>query len=100
MFALLTNLLVSRRIEQQLGQGAIGGMEGHVVLVGLGAVGLRVLEGLRAEGCEVVAVEYDERNRYIAHARALGVPVVIGDSTLGQTLASVNLARRRRRWRS
>ncbi len=92
VFALLTNLLVSRRIEQQLGQGAIGGMEGHVVLVGLGAVGLRVLEGLRAEGCEVVAVEYDERNRYIAHARALGVPVVIGDATLGQTLASVNLA--------
>ncbi len=93
VFALLTNLLVSRRIEQQLGHGAIGGMEGHVVLVGLGAVGLRVLEGLRAEGCEVVAVEYDEGNRYIAHARALGVPVVIGDSTLGQTLASVNLAR-------
>ena len=92
VFALLTNLLVSRRIEQQLGQGAIHGMEGHVVLVGLGAVGLRVLEGLRAEGCEVVAVEYDPRNRYIAHARALGVPVVIGDSTLGQTLASVNLA--------
>jgi len=90
-FALLTNLLVSRRIEASLGHGQIRGMDGHVVLVGLGAVGLRVLEGLRANGTEVVAVEYSERNRYIAHARALGVPVVIGDATLGQTLASVNI---------
>lgn len=90
-FALLTNLLVSRRIEASLGHGQIRRMDGHVVLVGLGAVGLRVLEGLRENGTEVVAVEYSERNRYIAHARALGVPVVIGDATLGQTLDSVNI---------
>jgi Trk K+ transport system NAD-binding subunit len=95
VFALITNLLVSRRIEQSLGHGKIRGMQDHVVLVGLGAVGLRVLEGLRAAGCAVIAVEYDGRNRYIAHARALGVPVVIGDATLGQTLSSVNIARAR-----
>ena len=92
IFALLTNVLVSRRIEQSLGQGSIRGMDGHVVLVGLGAVGLRVLEGLRALGRDVVVVEYDERNRYVQHARSLGVPVVHGDATLGQTLRSVNIA--------
>ena len=92
IFALLTNVLVSRRIEQSLGQGSIHGMEDHVVLVGLGAVGLRVLEGLRALGREVVVVEYDERNRYVQHARSLGVPIVHGDATLGQTLRQVNIA--------
>jgi Trk K+ transport system NAD-binding subunit len=92
LFALITNVLVSRRIEQSLGQGSIHGMEDHVVLVGLGAVGLRVLEGLRALGREVVVVEYDERNRYVQHARSLGVPIVHGDATLGQTLRSVNIA--------
>ena len=92
IFALLTNVLVSRRIEQSLGQGSIRGMEDHVVLVGLGAVGLRVLEGLRALGRAVVVVEYDERNRYVQHARSLGVPIVHGDATLGQTLRSVNIA--------
>jgi Trk K+ transport system NAD-binding subunit len=92
IFALLTNVLVSRRIEQSLGQGSIRGMEDHVVLVGLGAVGLRVLEGLRALGREVVVIEYDERNRYVQHARSLGVPIVHGDATLGQTLRSVNIA--------
>ena len=67
-------------------------MEDHVVLVGLGAVGLRVLEGLRALGRDVVVIEYDERNRYVQHARSLGVPIVHGDATLGQTLRSVNIA--------
>jgi Trk K+ transport system NAD-binding subunit len=92
ILALLTNALVSRRIEQSLGQGSIRGMDGHVVLVGLGAVGLRVLEGLRALDREVVVVEYDERNRYVQHARGLGVPVMHGDATLEQTLRSVNTA--------
>lgn len=92
LFALLTNALVRRRIEQSLGQGRIHGMNGHVVLVGLGAVGLRVLEGLCALGRDVVVIEYDERNRYVQHARALGVPVVHGDATLDQTLRTVNIA--------
>jgi Trk K+ transport system NAD-binding subunit len=38
-------------------------MDDHVVLVGLGAVDLRVLEGLRTLGREVVVIEYDEHNR-------------------------------------
>ncbi len=90
--ALITNALVSRRIERSLGQGSIRGMDGHVVLVGLGAVGRRVLEGLRELGRDVVVVEYDESNRYVQHARSLGAPVVHGDATLSQTLRSVNLA--------
>ncbi len=92
LFALLTNALVRRRIEQSLGQGKIHGMVGHVILVGLGAVGLRVLEGLRALGRDVVVIEYDERNRYVQHARSLGVPIVHGDASLDQTLNTVNIA--------
>jgi Trk K+ transport system NAD-binding subunit len=92
ILALITNALVSRRIEQSLGHGSIQGMDGHVVLVGLGAVGLRVLEGLRRQGRDVVVVERDETNRYVQHARGLGVPVVHGDATLGQTLRSVKVA--------
>jgi voltage-gated potassium channel Kch len=91
LFALLTNALVSRRIAQSLGHGRIPGMSGHVILVGLGAVGTQVLEGLLEHGQEVVVVERMESNPYLSTARALGVPVVIGDSTLGQTLESVNL---------
>jgi Trk K+ transport system NAD-binding subunit len=91
LFALLTNALVSRRIAQSLGRERIPGMRGHVVLVGLGAVGMQVLEGLLAKGQEVVVIERMEGNPYLAVARSLGVPLVIGDATLTSTLESVNL---------
>jgi Trk K+ transport system NAD-binding subunit len=93
IFALLTNALVSRRIAQSLGQARIPGMSGHVVMVGLGSVGMQVLDGLLERGREVVVVERDESNRYLNQVRQRGVPLVLGDSTLGQTLESVNLSR-------
>jgi Trk K+ transport system NAD-binding subunit len=91
VYALLTNLLVSRRIEQSLGRQQVTGMSDHVILVGLGAVGLRVLERLLAAGQQVVVLERDENNRFLGNARALKVPVVIGDSTMATSLASANL---------
>ena len=92
VFALFTNFLVSRRIDQSLGRGKVPGMTGHVVVVGLGAVGVLVVEGLVAEGRKVVVVEQDAGNRYLDRARALDVPVVIADATQRQTHATVNLA--------
>ena len=92
MFALLTNALVSRRLAQSLGHGRIPGMRGHVVLVGLGSVGMKVLEGLQEAGAEVVVIERMESNPYLTEARALQAPLVLGDATLARTLDSVNLA--------
>jgi Trk K+ transport system NAD-binding subunit len=91
LFALLTNALVSRRIAQSLGGGRIPGMRGHVVLVGLGAVGMHVLDGLLEHGAQVVVVERTDAGGLLGRARALGVPVVLGDATHGETLGSVNL---------
>jgi Trk K+ transport system NAD-binding subunit len=91
LFALLTNALVSRRIAQSLGRERIPDMRGHVVIVGLGTVGMHVLEGLIAQGREVVVIERTESNSYMARARSLEVPLVLGDATMSQTLESVNL---------
>jgi len=91
VFALITNVLVSWRIEQSLGRQQLTGVEGHVVVIGLGSVGIRVLEGLQAEGREVVVVEWNENNRFLNHARALGAPVLIADSTQRQTLEDANV---------
>jgi Trk K+ transport system NAD-binding subunit len=92
MFALLTNALVSRRLAQSLGHGRIPGMRGHVVLVGLGSVGMRVLEGLLEAGAEVVVIERMESNPHLTEARALHAPLVLGDATLARTLDAANLA--------
>jgi Trk K+ transport system NAD-binding subunit len=93
LFALLTNLLISRRIAESLGRRNLGRMRGHVIVVGLGSIGVRVMEGLLAKGTSVVVVDRDEDNRYLAQARALGVPVVIADATQPATLRTVGLAR-------
>jgi Trk K+ transport system NAD-binding subunit len=68
-------------------------MRGHVVLIGLGSIGMQVLDGLHARGRDVVVVERDESNRFLNEVRQRGVPLVLGDSTLAQTLESVNLSR-------
>ncbi|MEV4442283.1 NAD-binding protein, partial [Streptomyces sp. NPDC049577] len=57
------------------------GLSGHVVLLGLGKVGARVLARLRELGIPVVCIERDPQARGIALARSLRVPTVIGDVT-------------------
>jgi Trk K+ transport system NAD-binding subunit len=90
-FALLTNVLVSRRLEESLGRQRITGLTGHVLVIGLGAVGMRVVQQLAAAGRDIVVVEKNEHNRHLGQLRALGVPVVIADATLPETLESVRL---------
>ena len=90
-FALFTNILVSRRIERSLGRREVPGMIDHVIVIGLGSVGISVVRGLVAEGEAVVVIERDADNRYLAQARALGVPVVIADATQTQTHRMVNI---------
>jgi Trk K+ transport system NAD-binding subunit len=91
-FALLTNVLVSRRIEESLGRRRIIGRSGHVLVIGLGNVGLRVVQRLLAEGADVVVVEKSEHNRHLQQVRSLGVPVVIADATQPEVLESVSLS--------
>ncbi|MCF4121914.1 NAD-binding protein [Antribacter sp. KLBMP9083] len=61
-------------------------MSGHVVVVGLGDLGARVVSALAARGVDVVAVDRDEQARGVAVARELQVPVVIGDARVSATL--------------
>jgi len=93
VYALLTNLLVSQRLQEALGHGQVTDLRGHVIVVGLGSVGVRVVESVVATGTPVVVVETDETNRYLAQVRALGAKVVVGDATLARTLQLVNLDR-------
>ena len=67
-------------------------MVDHVIVIGLGSVGISVVRGLVAEGESVVVIERDADNRYLSQARALGVPVVIADATQSQTHRMVNIA--------
>ena len=91
LFAFITDLLLSRRVADAFGLRQVTRMRGHVVVVGLGAVGLRVVEELLRYGRSVVAIENDEQNRHLPLARGLKVPVVIGDATRAATLSDANV---------
>jgi TrkA family protein len=91
-FALLTNTLVTIRLEEALGNRRLKLLTGHVIVVGLGSVGVRVVERLAATGTDVVVVERNENNRYAAQVRDSGVPIIFADATLLQTRHRVQLA--------
>lgn len=93
MFALLTNLLVSRAVAQVLGRSRAVRMRRHVVVVGLGSIGLRVVEKLHAAQTGVVVIERDAENRHLAQARALKIPIIVGDATQPATLEQANVRR-------
>ncbi|UUN31001.1 TrkA family potassium uptake protein [Streptomyces sp. FIT100] len=69
------------------------GLSGHVVLLGLGKIGTRVLARLRELGIPVVCVEEDPEARGIALARRLRVPVVLGDVTQEGVLEAAKVHR-------
>lgn len=71
------------------------GLSGHVVLLGLGKIGTRVLVQLHELGIPVVCVEDDPDARGIPVARRLHVPVVIGDVTQEGVLEAAKIRRAR-----
>jgi Trk K+ transport system NAD-binding subunit len=67
----------------------------HVVVVGLGNVGTRVIRQLHELGVPVVAIDRAETARGVQVARELNIPLVIGDASRLETLraASVDTCR-------
>ncbi|MFG1675566.1 potassium channel family protein [Micromonospora sp. NPDC049282] len=64
---------------------------GHVVVVGLGNIGTRVMAQLHDFGVEVVAIDKNPDARGAALAHRLGVPVIVGDAGLEETLRSASV---------
>ncbi|WP_344534283.1 NAD-binding protein [Streptomyces albiaxialis] len=71
------------------------GMSGHIVLLGLGKVGSRVLEELLEHGIPVVCVERDIEARGVALAREKRVPTLIADVTESGVLEDARIRRAR-----
>ncbi|GAP47524.1 NAD(P)-binding protein [Streptomyces azureus] len=69
------------------------GLSGHVVLLGLGKVGTRVLARLRELDIPVVCVEEDPEARGFPLARRLRVPTVLGDATQEGVLEAAKVHR-------
>lgn len=73
----LVDLLLGPRLVSLFGKRTLP-RSGHVVVVGLGQVGLRLCRHLQTLGIPVVGVERDADSRYVGIARNLGIPLRIG----------------------
>ncbi|MET8699450.1 NAD-binding protein [Kitasatospora sp. NPDC004723] len=87
--AIAVEVLASGRRGQPRNPGA--GTRDHVVVVGLGNVGTRVVSQLHGLGVPVVGLESDPQARGISAVRALGVPVVVDDGPLAEQLRRARL---------
>lgn len=92
--AVVVDGLVGARLARVLG-GVRGRVRDHVVVCGLGNVGVKVVRALRQRGFAVVAIERQEDRSTVPTARRLGAAVVIGDATLEETLRSAQVERAR-----
>ena len=95
LVAFIADLLLSRRFTQSAGRLRVHHLRNHVIVVGLSAIGIRVVTELTVAGYDVVAIERDESNRFLVSAAELDVPVIFGDATLSQTLESARIDRAR-----
>jgi len=65
----------------------------HIVLVGLNPLGWHFARSCRGLGLRTVAIERKEDNVYVDRCRRLGVPVIIGDALLADTLLRAGVGR-------
>jgi Trk K+ transport system NAD-binding subunit len=88
----LVERLIGRRLTGLVGRRAVPRSD-HVVVVGLGQVGLRLATLLRQCGVPVVAVDDREDGENVGHARERGLPVVIGRGADPSLLRRLSLDR-------
>ena len=91
LVAFIDDVLLSRRLAHSAGRRKVRHLRHHVIVVGLGSFGVRVVSDLIAAGYDVAVIERDVDNRYLSTAARLDVPVIFGDATLRQTLESARI---------
>jgi Trk K+ transport system NAD-binding subunit len=88
----LVERLIGRNLTGLMGRNAVPRSD-HVVVVGLGQVGLRLCILLRECGISVVALDDQPDGENVGHARQLGIPVVIGRGADPSLLRRLSLDR-------
>lgn len=89
-------MLFNRRARSKEWEVAVAStFNNHIILVGLGHLGFRVVQQLHAMNQEVVVIELNPEEDLVANAQSLGVPVVQGDATREFVLESAGVRKAR-----
>ncbi len=87
--ALLTNYFLKARLAGVFEAHRLPSRD-HVVVCGLGNIGIRCVEELQRLGQSVVVIERNAESPFVLQARRAGVYVMIGDATQQTTLQQAN----------
>lgn len=93
IYSMITDYLVGSRLRKLLGGRPLP-RSGHVVVVGMGNIGFRVVDELAALGVPAVAVDADGDGPFLATVRAKA-SLVVGDARLEDTLQRAGLSQAR-----
>jgi Trk K+ transport system NAD-binding subunit len=90
LIPVVTAIIVGARLTGRI-RGEPRPRGGHIIVVGLGNVGTRVAGELHDLGYDVACVDRDPEARGVPMARRLGLPLVIGEAYLEETLSAARL---------
>ncbi|MDY7014070.1 MAG: NAD-binding protein, partial [Cyanobacteriota bacterium] len=89
-YALINDFILGSRIRQFWDAARVPSRH-HYIVCGLGELGLYILEQFLEQGYEVVAIESNPSNRLLHAARSLGIPVILEDARLANSLKAANV---------
>jgi Trk K+ transport system NAD-binding subunit len=90
LIPLVTAIIVGARLTGKI-RGEPRPRGGHIIVVGLGNVGTRVVGELHDLGYDVACIDRDPEARGVALARRLSLPMVIGEAYLEEKLRAAGL---------
>ncbi|MCW6038222.1 NAD-binding protein [Spirulina subsalsa FACHB-351] len=93
-YALINDFILGSRLRQFWAVTQVPSSN-HYVVCGLGGIGVRIVQQLLQQGHDVVVIERDANNRYLHTARSLGVPVIIEDASISNSLREANVHKAR-----
>ena len=94
LFAILTNALVGMRTDAQEGRRKYW-LRDHVLVCGLGSLGLRVAECLKSLGATLLVIDQQRDNPMLEELAAEKIPYMVADATRVSALKAARVARAR-----
>ncbi len=89
-YALINDFILGSRIDQFWDATKIP-TQNHYVICGLGGIGMEIARQLHQQGYDVVVLETNHKNRFLRSARSLGIPVILADASVNNSLRDAHI---------
>lgn len=89
-YALINDFVLGSRLKQFWDAARVPN-HNHYIICGLGNVGMEVIRELQQQRQEIVVIEPDHNNRFLHSVRSMGIPIIVEDATIADTLQSANI---------